>query len=349
MKKIIPWLIAGVVVLIAIFFLIKNYSTKSSSPTTATQKQNAIRVGFSMDTLKEDRWKVDRDLFTQKVEALGGSVVTLIANGDDQLQVSQIENLIAQKVNVLVIIPHNGKAVSPVIAKAHEQNIKVISYDRLINDADVDLYVSFDNEKVGQFQAQGVVGAVGKGNFAYVGGAPTDNNVVMLKQGAMKVLNPKITSGEIKLVFDQPTDDWKPELAYQHLKTFLATGAKVDAVVAANDGVAYGAIRALQEKGLAGKVPVSGQDAELGACQRIVQGLQTVTVYKPIKLLASSAAEAAMELAEGKTVNTNSKINNNKIDVPSLLLEPILVNKSNMDSTVIADGFHTKDEIYKTQ
>jgi D-xylose transport system substrate-binding protein len=337
--KFLPILLILLVLGIGAWFFINNI--KPSSSTAAP----GFRVGLSMDTLKEDRWKTDQDLFTKKVEALGGSVVAFVANGDDQTQISQIENLIAQKVDVLVIIPHNAALVAPIIAEAHKAGIKVISYDRLITEADVDLYVSFDNEKVGEMQAQGVLNVVSKGKFAYIGGAPTDNNSKLLKEGTMKILDPKIKSGDIKIVFDKFTDNWETDIAYKNLKTYLKTGT-VDAVIAANDGTALGVVQALSEKNLAGKVPVSGQDAELSACQRIVQGTQTVTVYKPIRTLAEKAAEIAMDFALNKTVSTNTTVNNGKIEVPSVLLSPILVNKSNLDETVIKDGYHTRAEIY---
>jgi D-xylose transport system substrate-binding protein len=216
----------------------------------------------------------------------------------------------------------------------------------MISGNDVDLYISFDNVKVGEEQAKGVMAAVSKGNFAYVGGSPSDNNALLLKNGSMSVLNPSIESGDIKIVFDKFTENWTSDTAYKNLKEYLSTGATVDAVVAANDGTAYGAIRALQEKDLAGKVPVSGQDAELSACQRIVKGTQTLTVYKPLKSLAYKAAEMAISMAKKETVKTTGTINNGTIDIPAYLLDVVSVTKDNMEETIIKDGFHTYEEVY---
>jgi D-xylose transport system substrate-binding protein len=162
----------------------------------------------------------------------------------------------------------------------------------------------------------------------------------------MSVLDSHIKSGDIKLVIDKFHDNWDSSAAYQTVRDYLASGKTLDAVVCANDGMAYGVVKALREKGLAGSVPVSGQDADLAACQRIIAGTQTATVYKPIKSMANKAAEIAVALARGQAPETNNKVNNGKIDVPSFLLQPIIVNKDNMMSTVVKDNFHSYVEIY---
>jgi D-xylose transport system substrate-binding protein len=216
----------------------------------------------------------------------------------------------------------------------------------LIRNPDLDYYVSFDNVKVGEHQAQGVLNAVDSGNFAYVGGSPTDNNAFLVKEGSMRVLQPLLDSGQITLVFDEFHDDWKQEIAYEKMKKFLQEGGKVDAIVAANDSTAAGVIQALEEEGLAGIVPVSGQDAALGAIQNIVAGKQTVTIYKPIKNLASKAAEMAVALIRKEKVETNSTAENGGASTPAYLLDVVSVTKDNIDETVIKDGFHERSEVY---
>jgi D-xylose transport system substrate-binding protein len=218
----------------------------------------------------------------------------------------------------------------------------------MINDKDLDMYISFDNEKVGELEAQGVLSVVNHGTFAYIGGSPTDNNALLVKNGSMKVLQPNIASGTINLAINTLTPGWDPTQAYMEMKTYLNTGKTIDAAVVANDGMAFGVIQALAEKGLAGKVPVSGQDADTSACQRIVQGTQTMTVYKPIKLEAEETAQAAVQMAEGQAPTFNATTNNGIIDVPSYLLQPIAVTKDNMMSTVIKDGFHAAAEVYQS-
>jgi D-xylose transport system substrate-binding protein len=347
MKKIAAIVVVGSIVLIAIaIFLSKTFFKQPSLK--ETNSASNLRIGFSLGDLREERWQKDRDLFVAAAEKLGAYVQVTSANSDADLQKNQIENLISQGVNVLVIMPYDAEKVASTIELAHKAKIKVLSYDRLIRDSDLDYYVTFDNAKVGQMEAQAVMAVKNTGNVAYIGGAPSDNNSKFLKQGAMSVLSPLIKDGSIKLVVDQFTPDWKPEEAYKTIKQYLSTGGKLDAVVAANDGTAFGSIRALKEYKLDGKVPVSGQDAELSACQRVIEGTQTVTVYKPIPALAQKAAEIAVALAKGEISPANNKTNNGKIDVPSFYLDPIMVTKENMDATVIKDGFHTKEQVYQT-
>lgn len=250
--------------------------------------------------------------------------------------------------DILVVIPHNAEATAAIVEKAHAAGVKVIAYDRLIKNSDVDLYVSFDNERVGQMQAEAIVKLVPKGKYVYIGGSETDNNAHLFKKGAFDVLQPYIDRGDIQIVYDQWTKDWNPAVAMANMENALtANNNQIDAVVAANDGTAGGVIQALAAQGLAGKIPVSGQDAELAACQRIVEGTQTMTVYKPIKLLAEKAAELAVAMAKGEEIKTDRTVHNGKIDVPSILLDPIAVDKTNIDQTVIADGFHSKEDVYK--
>ncbi len=323
----------------------KSTSGGSDSSKKADKK---IVIGFSLDTLQEERWQKDRDLFKAKAEALGADVIVQSANSDDAKQINQAENMISQGVNVLVVVPHNAEASAAIVEKAHAAGIKVLSYDRLIKNSDVDLYVSFDNERVGEMQAKAIVEKAPKGKYVYIGGSDTDNNAHLFKQGAFNILQPLIYKGDIKVVYDQWTKDWNPSNALNNMENALtANNNQIDAVVAANDGTAGGVIQALASQGLAGKIPVSGQDAELAACQRVVEGTQTMTVYKPIKKLAEKSAELAIQLAKGETIQTDKTVNNAKIDVPSILLDPIAVTKDNMDATVIADGFHKKEEVYK--
>lgn len=308
-----------------------------------------IRIGLSLDTLKEERWQKDRDLFVAKCKALGAEVLVQAANSNDALQNSQAENLLTQKVDVLVVVPHNGKSAATIVDSAHKAGVPVLSYDRLIQGSDVDLYISFDNVKVGELQADYLVKRVPKGNYVLIGGAPTDNNAKLFRQGQMNVLTPYIKRGDIKIVGDQWANDWLPIEALKIMENALTRNHNaVDAVVVSNDGTAGGAIQALTEQKLAGKVVVSGQDADLAGCQRIVAGTQSMTVYKPIRLLAEKAAEVAVAMASKKPITDKTVgINNGQKDVPSVLLDPVQVDKSNLDATVIADGYHTKEEVYK--
>jgi D-xylose transport system substrate-binding protein len=308
-----------------------------------------IKIGLSLDTLKEERWQHDRDLFVAHAQELGAEVLVQAANSNDALQNSQAENLLAEGINVLVVVPHNGKSAATIVESAHKAGVPVIAYDRLINDCDLDLYVSFDNVKVGEMQADYLVKHQPKGNYVLIGGAPTDHNALMFRDGQMKVLQPHVDSGDIKIVTNQWANDWLPVEALKITENALTkNNNKVDAILVSNDGTAGGAIQALGEQNLAGKVWVSGQDADLAGCQRIVNGTQSMTVYKPIKKLATKAADLAVALANKQPLtDPTTAVNNGKKDVPSILLEPIEVDKDNIDSTVIADGFQKKEDVYK--
>lgn len=316
--------------------------------TAPTNKTGKIRIGLSMDTLKEERWQKDRDTFVKRAEELGAEVLVQAADGKDETQVKQSESLLTQGIDVLVVIPHNGEVAASIVEAAKRKNVPVISYDRLIKNSEPDLYISFDNEKVGEMQAKYLTERAPKGNYILIGGAQTDNNAKMFRTGQMRILQPFIDKGDIKIVADQWAKDWQPDEALKHTENALTMNRNdVVAVLASNDGTAGGSIQALNKQGLNGKVIVSGQDADLAALQRIVAGTQTMTVYKPVSKLARIAAEAAVALAKKEKIETNGKVNNGKIDVPSILLEPISVDKNNIEDTVIKDAFHKREDIFK--
>lgn len=307
-----------------------------------------IKIGLSMDTLKEERWVKDRDLFVKRAEELGAEVIVQSADGKDETQLKQVENMLTQGIDVLVIIPHNAEVAATMVEAAKKRNVPVLSYDRLIKNSDVDLYISFDNEKVGELQAKYLTERAPKGNYILIGGAPTDNNAKMFRDGQMRILQPFIDGKAINVVADQWARDWLADEALKHTENALTQNrSDVIAVLASNDATAGGAVQALDKVGLAKKVFVSGQDADLAALQRIVAGTQSMTVYKPVSVLAVRAADAAVALAKREAVNATSKVNNGKIEVPSILLEPIMVDRENLDATVIKDGFHSREEIYK--
>ncbi len=309
-----------------------------------------VLIGLSMDTLKEERWQNDKDLFVQKIGELGAEVLVQAANSDDTRQIQDIQALISRKVDLLLIVPHNGAAMAKGVALAHEAGIPVIAYDRLITGEPVDLYISFDPVRVGEQQAQFLVDTFkgkGKKKIVRILGAKTDNNAVLMKTGQDRILAPFIKSGEFTIVHEDWAENWKPENAKKITQAAIARVGSFDAVLAANDGTAGGAIQALSEEGLAGKVVVTGQDAELSACQRVAAGTQAMTIYKPLKALASLAAETAVKMARGKPVVARGELDNGAGMVPSILMDVYTVTKANMDATVIKDGFHTREEVYR--
>jgi D-xylose transport system substrate-binding protein len=255
--------------------------------------------------------------------------------------------MLIKGVDVLIVAPHNGEIAASIVEAAHRRGVPVISYDRLIRNSDVDLYISHQVEKMGEMQARYAVERKPKGNYVLIGGSPTDNNAILLRKGQMTVLEPLVKRGDIKIISQQFAREWKAEEALRITEDALTrTGNRIDAIIASNDGTAGGAISALEAVGLAGKVLVTGQDAQKDAIQRIVKGTQTMTIYKQIEPLAHAAVDAAVKLARKQPVETTDKVNNGKIDVPSILLAPIAVDKSNVDSTVIAEGYHQRTDIY---
>ncbi len=325
---------------------------KTPEGTTTTETAQAphggpVRIGFSMDTLKEERWQRDKALVEQRAREVGAQLDVQVANGDDAEQTKQADNMLTKGLDVLIVAPHNGEIAASIVEAAHRKGVPVISYDRLIRNADVDLYVSHQVEKIGEMQADYALQHVPKGNYLLIGGSPTDYNAILLRKGQMNVLKPAVDKGDVKIISDQFAREWKAEEALRLTEDALTkTGNKIDAIVASNDGTAGGAISALEAAGLAGKVLVTGQDAQKDAVQRIVKGTQTMTIYKPIQPLAFGAVDAAVKLAKKQPVDTHDKINNGKKDVPAILIPPVSVDKANVDATVIKDGYHTHQDIY---
>jgi D-xylose transport system substrate-binding protein len=316
---------------------------------TAFASKDKPVIGLSLDTLKEERWQRDRDTFIAEAQKLGATVIVQSANSDDTRQVRDVESLISRGVDVLVIVPHNGEAMGRAVKSAIEAKIPVIAYDRLIKNAPIDYYLSFDNVKVGEAQAAYAAARFPKDRKARIVrlyGAPTDNNAKMFKQGQDNILLPLIAAGKVEVLHEDWAQDWKPENGKKIMNAALTKhGRNIDAVISSNDGTAGGAIQALTEDGLAGKVLVTGQDADLAACQRILRGTQAMTIYKPLKNLATLAARVAVDVAKGQKPATTSTLDNGAKKVPSIFEQVISVDKENLQSTVVADGFHKAEAL----
>jgi len=320
--------------------------TPTVAPTTAT-----IKIGLSLATLQEERWVRDQERIQQECKDRGIELFTQVANMDAAKQQQQCESMLTQGIDVLIIAPHDATAAAAIVEKAKAAGVPVISYDRLIMNVDDPnmVYISFDNVKVGELQGKYITEKVPKGNYVIMSGAPTDNNAKLFKQGAMNFIQPLIDSGAIKVVLDQAVVDWKPDNAMKIMEQALTKASNdVQGVLAPNDGTAGGAIQALAAQGLAGKVPITGQDAELAAAQRIVQGLQSMTVFKDTRNLGTAAVEAALLMTSGKIPsNANQVVNNDKVDVKSILLTPVAVDKANIDAILIDSGYLKKEDVYK--
>jgi D-xylose transport system substrate-binding protein len=317
-----------------------------NSPHLRAQDANKPKIGFSIEAMKGERWQTDLDSFESRAKQLGAEVISADAGGDDDHQFQQVKDMIKAGIKVLVLLPHDTSKASRIVAAAKSANVKVISYDRLILNSDIDLYVSFSRDEIGWMQADYLVKHAPKGKYVLIAGSPNDEGAKTLHDEQMKVLQPYIDRGDIKVIADAYTKDWLPTEAYLFmLKAIDSSQGNIAAVVASNDGMAGGAIQALREHNLAGKVLVSGQDADLTAVICIAQGIQSMTVYKPVGNEAAVAAEEAVRLAKGEATRANRQINNGKMNVPAILLKPVVVTRENIKETVVKDGFQTLKRI----
>ena len=304
------------------------------------QQKSTIKIGFSLENTKGERWQTDIDEFELRARQLGAQTITRSADGDDNLQFKQVEELLASGINVLVLLPHDFEKASRIVEAAHAKHVPVISYDRLIDNPHLDLYIGFDLYSVGVLQAQCLTEHAPKGNYILMGGSPLDPNSKVVRAGQMKVLQPLIDRGDIKILADIWIPEWSPTQAY-----ILVTQALHDlkspltAILASNDGTAGGAIQALEDNHLSGQVLVTGQDADLAGVARLYEGTQLMTVYKPIVGEARAAAEAAVNLATYGKVETETTVPNGGHTTKAILLTPISVTRLNARDTVFKDGF----------
>jgi len=316
---------------------------------TASGQNAPLKIGYLMDSLKIERWQTDLDTFQKRAKELGAEVLVETAEGDDDLQLQQSQKLMDSGARVLVLIPHDTDKAVRIVKAAKARHVPVICYERLVRDSDVDFFVGTNAEVVGELQSSTLARFAPKGNYVLIGGSPADANAKILRDGQMRALKRSLDRGDIKIVSDGWAKDWDPAEAYAIMsKAIDSTKGDITAVVASNDGTAGGAIQALQEHKLAGKVLVSGQDADLAAIIRILDGTQVMTVYKPLGLQAKLAAEAAVNLAAGAPVRNTVSISNGSKTVQAIFLSPVVVTRDNVKQTVINDGFQNLETIQKS-
>ena len=304
-------------------------------------------VGVSWSNFQEERWKTDEAAIKAELGKLGAKYVSADAGGSPEKQIADVDGLITKGATVLIILAMDKDAILPALAKAKAKNLPVVAYDRLIEQPGV-FYITFDNKEVGREQARGVFKVRPKGNYVFIKGSPTDPNANFLREGQGEVLADAIKKGDIRIVGEEYTDGWKPENAQKNMEQILTkNGGKVDAVVASNDGTAGGVIAALSARGIKG-VPVSGQDGDHAALNRVALGTQTVSVWKDARMLGKEAAGAAVALASGKKVDgaVTWADGEKKVALQSKFLKPVSITKDNLD-VVIKAGWIGKDEVCK--
>lgn len=315
----------------------------------ACNKEPDITIGLLMDDFTTERWEKDREIFIRRANELNAKVFVKIAHGDQDKQILQAKQLIDTGVNILVVVPCDYEKSAPIVDIAHNANIKVMAYDRLIRNADLDFYISFDNTEVGRLQAEYITKVKPVGKYALIGGSTKDNNAYMIQLGQMEILQPLVMKGDIIIACNMLADKWTLEEGYKKTKECMDVHPDIDAIIAGNDVLATGALQAIDEYDLPQKILVAGQDADLNACKRILLGQQSMTVYKPIEKLAIPAAEMALRLTKNQPApDFCSSIHNGYKWVPCMLLTPIAVNAETIKMTVVADGYQEEKNIYDT-
>ena len=333
------------IILSALLLLASCSGTPGETASDASQGEDQIEIGMSFDSFVIERWQRDRDVFVSTAKELGATVNVQNANGDIEKQKEQIEYFINKGVDVIVIVCIDSESLREQVEKARNAGIKIIAYDRLITDSNVDLYITFDNYMVGQLMAEAFLrNGLQGGKVLMLGGSPTDNNVPLVEAGFRDVC----AKYRMEIVDSIHCDGWRAEIAGDYIYSHPETVADVDAIMCGNDNLAGQVIQALSVQRLAGEIPVVGQDADLEACQRIVEGTQTMTVYKPFERLAKRAAGCAIALARGEELTGDdiTTINDGSFDIPYIGLDPIAVTAENMDEVIINSGFHLKEDVY---
>lgn len=336
----------GAAFFLGLILLITASSCRGRNPGEETKSPDTkkIQIGFSIDSLVNERWIRDRDVFVSAAGDLGAEVNVQNSNGSNAEQIRQIEYFIEKKMDVIVVIAGDRKGLSNVLRRAKDAGIKVVCYDRLVSDANCDLYISFDNEMVGYLMGESLVKNLPNGGDIFmIQGPLSDGNVDQIRKGFDKA----IAGSALKVVYEAHCKDWVPEYAYKYVKEALKTHPHVKAIMCGNDDLATQAFRALAEERLAGSVLLTGQDGDILACQRIVEGTQLMTAFKAMEEEARLAAEYSIRLAKGeKLTDIKERISDGMYQVPYKELQPIAVTKENMDEVIIRRGFHTKEDVY---
>jgi D-xylose transport system substrate-binding protein len=317
----------------------------------AVHAQDSLKIGFSLGDFSADRWSQEPQYFSVAAREFGAKVLFEYAYGDAVKQLNQAAKLINSGVKVLVIFPTNADGWESLVETAHKAGVKVIAYDRMLINADVDYYVSFFNDEIGRQQAKYAVEHRPKGNYILLEGPTSDVNSIFVLQGQKEILKPYTDRGDIKILLEKHLDTWNSIDAYNEIQSYLDKNkVTVDAILAANDDLAGGSIMALDMSLGTYDIVITGQDASLGGCQNILNGKQSMTTYGSIRNLAAAAAETCVKLARGeKVTSVNSSVSNGKKDIPAILLKTVAVDKNNMQETVIKDGYLKSDQLHPVQ
>jgi len=312
-------------------------------------RSRTVAIGFLLPNLTDGRYPKDRNFFVEKISQLGGKVEIGDAHNDPNLQEEQARQMIEKGVKIIVICAVNQNLAASIVRFAHDHSVKVIAYERLIQNCELDYFVAFDHYIVGKQQASYAIQQKPNGNYILFGGDKGDKNAELIKKGQIEVIETFVKSGKIKVIYNAFVEDWDATVAYNEMNKVLhLAGEKIDVVLSANDGMAEGIIKALDENQPGYPVIVTGLDADISACRRIAKGKQTMTVYKPFKKQAEITAELAMNVINGKNIqNISGTTFNGTSNVQTITLQSIIVDGVNMRNTVISDGYLKESDIFR--
>ena len=329
--------------LLSVFMAGCGAGTDTAVRENSAPEKDKLQIGVSFDSMVQERWLKDRDIFVSTARALGAEVNVQNAFGDVDEQIRQIDYFLGKKMDAIVVIPVETDALSEAAARARAAGVPVISYDRMMLNTDYSLYISVNSESVGRLMAQAIEKAMPDGGkILKITGPMKDYNVTLLDKG----FDQEISGKGFEIVDEYYAKEWKTEEAFEYLSTHETYMSGVKAIMCGNDSLAGGVVQYLSERRIAGQVTVVGQDADLEACQRIVEGTQAMTAYKPIEELASKAAECAVALAKGENIQGTGHMSGDEYGIPYRNIEPVAVDRENIDEVVIGSGFHLREEVY---
>ncbi len=313
-----------------------------------TNKKN-LKIAFLYPSKTIERFRKESEFFKAYAEKQGIEVIVRDSEVDETLQKAQASEVIEEGVDAIVIIAVNVNTGAAIVREAKENDVKVLAYNRMMTNCDVDFFVASSNDQIGKSMVDAVIKEKPQGNFVILGGDKFDKNGLDLQNAIKKYIKPHIDNGNVNIIYESFIEQWSDVVAgYEMQKVISSYGTNIDAVISGFDGMSDAVIDVLKKYNLEGKVAVTGQDAELRGCKNIVQGYQTMTLYHPLKALAEKAAEVAIELAKGKNTKEfiNSTENNGYADIPTHRVNSIVITKENIDKELINTGVYTRDEIY---
>ena len=313
---------------------------------SCNQSGSKKKIGILFGTYEATRWDLEKNYLEEKINSLGGELITKITEGDELKQFAQAKELIDAGVDVLIIIAVNGNTAASIVRDAHKKGIKVIAYDKLIQNSELDFFVTFSGEKAGELMAEYSVNKIPKGNYVLLYGDRTDVNAVKIHNGVRTVLQPLIDKGDIKIIYEGFTSQWATKNAsYNTDKIIEFSNTKIDVIIATFNSVTYGAEEAVKKHSLENNILVVGHDPDLKVCKDILNGKDILAVHKTVKSIAYKTAEIAMIFANNEDTQTNDFVYNGRINVPSIILSPVVINKNNIDKIVFDEGFIKKEDV----